>query len=352
MRRSFRAAARAGVLFSGSSASPTLSESINTASDVWWDTLTIGGRQRKLSEKRQKTAPQRKPLLLAGIVALAIVATVVAAILLSANPGEQQTGTTDRPYVGGHLHSMAVDPTDPEKVMIGGHDGAAMSNDGGEGWEQIPTLAGADPMGWVINPQDPSKMYAGGHPGFYHSEDGGKSWSQDNSGLPGTDVHGLGMDPQNPETLYAYIVNYGMYRSLDAGESWESVNPEMGTMGPILVDLRDSDTLYLALEDVFLKSDDGGKSWQQAGTIPGGMTTWVAQDRKKPDTFYAANGGVYKSTDGGESWQQVGDGLPEGVSVVEVAQSDPRVVYAGVLEGDTATVYRSEDRAESWEERN
>jgi hypothetical protein len=276
----------------------------------------------------------------------------VAAVLLSTGPTGQQAATSERPYVGDHLHSLAVDPTDPDKVVVGGHDGGAISSDGGKTWRLASGLEGADPMGWVISPADPSKMYAGGHPGFYRSEDGGKSFSQDNSGLPGTDVHGLGMDPQDPDTLYAYIVGHGVYRSTNAGVSWVPVNSEIGTMGPILVDPQDPDTLYLALEDMFLKSDDAGESWQQVGTIPGDVTTWVAQDRKAPDTFYAASGGVYKSADGGESWQQVGDGLPERVSVVEVAQSDPQIVYAGVLEGDTATVYRSNDGGESWRAQN
>lgn len=38
-------------------------------------------------------------------------------------------------------------------------------------------------------------MYVGAYPGFFRSEDGGESWSMGNSGLPATDVHGLGMDP-------------------------------------------------------------------------------------------------------------------------------------------------------------
>ncbi len=305
-----------------------------------------------MNKRTQKETGHRAQLLLPALVAFAILALAVGAILLSMSPGGQRTSTTDQPYVGGHLHSMAVDPTNAEKVMVGGHDGAAMSNDGGKTWRQINDLEGTDPMGWVVSPDEPAKMYAGGHPGFYRSEDGGKTWSQDNSGLSGTDVHALGMDPQNPNHLYAYIVGHGVYRSPNAGVSWEPVNSEIGTMGPILVDPRDSYTLYLALKDMFLKSDDAGKSWEQVGTIPGDVATWVAQDRKVPDTFYAASGGVYKSTDGGESWQQVGDGLPERVSVVEVAQSNPRVVYAGVLEGDTATVYRSDDGGESWEARN
>jgi photosystem II stability/assembly factor-like uncharacterized protein len=309
-------------------------------------------RETTLSETSKKAARRRASLLLPGIVAIAIVAVAVGAILLSANPGGQQTSTTDRPYVGSHLHSMAVDPTNPQKVMVGGHEGAAMSDDGGKTWRQITDLEGADPMGWVVSPDEPAKMYAGGHPGFYRSEDGGKTWSQNNSGLPGTDVHALGMEPQNPNHLYAYIVGHGIYRSPNAGVSWELVNSEIGTMGPILVDPRDSYTLYLALEDMFLKSDDAGKSWQKVGTIPGDVATWVAQDRKAPDTFYAASGGVYKSADGGESWRHLGDGIPEGVSVVEVAQSDPRIVYAGLLEGDTATVYRSENGGKSWQVRN
>jgi photosystem II stability/assembly factor-like uncharacterized protein len=208
-------------------------------------------------------------------------------------------------------------------------------------------------MGWEIDPNDPRRMYAGGHDGFYRSEDGGRSWEQDNSGLPGTDIHGLGMDPQNPETLYAYIVDEGLYTSPDAGESWELVDPGYAAMGPILVDPRQSETLYLAgMDGGFRRSDDGGESWSKVGTIPGEMVMSSSQDRQNPDTFYAAGGGVFKSADGGESWKPSGDGLPENVSVVAVAPGDPRVVYAGALESDGVRLFRSDDGGESWEAQN
>jgi photosystem II stability/assembly factor-like uncharacterized protein len=197
-------------------------------------------------------------------------------------------------------------------------------------------------------------MYVGGHPGFYRSEDGGMSFSQDNSGLPGTDVHGLGMDPQNPDTLYAYIVDEGTYRSSDAGESWELVSSEAGVMGPILVDPQDTDTLYVSsMQGGFLKSTDGGEGWETVSSFPGGgMVMSISQSWENPDTFYAADGQrVLNSTDGGESWRPVGEDLP-GVSAVAVSTRDPRTVYAGVLEGDTATVYRSGDGGESWRARN
>ena len=292
--------------------------------------------------------------MLASAAALAIAAVGAFAFLAAGpNRGEQAAGAGERPYVGGDLHSLAVDPTDPEKVMVGGHEGGAISEDGGETWREASGLEGADPMGWVIDPTDPSKMYAGGHPGFYRSGDGGESWSRDNAGLPGTDVHALGIDPENPEALHAYVVGEGLYRSPDAGESWQLVNAGVGAMGSILVDPRDPGTLYLAGEGVFLRSTDGGESWEEVGEIPGGMAMSISQDRRNPDTFYAAAGGrVLKSTDGGKSWRPVGEGLPEGVSVVAVAQGDPRIVYAGALAEDGVVLFRSEDGGESWEARN
>ena len=147
---------------------------------------------------------RRSPMLLWGTVAVfALAALVAASVFLSGGPGgpSSEVGATEQPLVGGDLHAMTVDPKNPDRVMLGGHGGAAVSDDAGATWRQIDDLEGADPMGWVVDPRVPSRMYAGGHPGFSRSEDGGESWERDNSGLPATDVHGLGIDPSDPETL-------------------------------------------------------------------------------------------------------------------------------------------------------
>ncbi len=62
---------------------------------------------------------------------------------------------------------------------------------------------------------------------------------------------------------------------------------------------------------------------------------------------------MLKSTDGGESWQPTGnEGLPEGVSVVAVSPSDPQLLYTGMLDGESARAFRSEDSGETWKAQN
>lgn len=297
----------------------------------------------------EATRQLRKKVAIWGSLAALVLVAFAVAVFLSVG-----SDSTERPYVGGDLHAMAVDPAQPGRVMVGGHGGGAVSDDGGETWRQISDLDGADPMGWVVDPNDPEKAYVAGHPGFFRSGDGGESWNLDNSGLPATDVHGLGIDPRNPDTLYAYVAGAGLYRSPDAGGTWEQVNDAVSVMGPILVDPQNPNDLYLAsMKGGFQKSPDGGESWEQVGTIPGGMATWVSQDRMNPGTFYAAGGGqAYKSTDEGKTWQAASEGLPGSISVVAVSPDDPRIVYAGALDGEEALVYRSEDSGESWQPRN
>ena len=73
--------------------------------------------------------------------------------------------------------------------------------------------------------------------------------------------------------------------------------------------------------------------------------------QRKPWTIIsggpAAEGGVYKTTDGGDHWSRVGNGLPDdliGKVWVDVAQSNPKVVYAQVeAKGAKGGLYRTSD---------
>ena len=253
------------------------------------------------------------------------------------------------PAVGEDLHSLVVDPTDPARVLVGGHQSAAESRDGGAHWDRIGGLDGADPMGWLVDPRDPRRMVVGGHPGLRRTADGGASWTDATGSLPASDVHALGMDPGHPDVLYAYLAGRGIYRSGDRGAHWGLVSATQTPIGPILVDPRSSSTLYVAdTQGTFRRSTDGGRTWLGLGTIPGGMATWLAQDQQRPGTLYAATGGIRRSTDGGHTWLALA-GAPAGATAVAVAPSDGRTLYAAGLQGTSAWVSRSRDGGARWQ---
>ena len=92
-------------------------------------------KTKKADKKTRKTATRWVSYDVPAGVALGGLALVVGAIAMSSSGGGGASGSNERPYVGGDLHSLAVAPENPEKVMVGGHDGAAVSEDGGESWE-------------------------------------------------------------------------------------------------------------------------------------------------------------------------------------------------------------------------
>ena len=100
--------------------------------------------------------------------------------------------------------------------------------------------------------------------------------------------------------------------------------------------------------------------WRLIGPFRGGRVTAVTGVPTQPQVYYfgATGGGVWKTTDGGVNWEPVSDGSVFGtgsVGAVEVAQSDPNVVYVGMgespIRGNVSHgdgVYKSMDAGKTW----
>ncbi len=101
-----------------------------------------------------------------------------------------------------------------------------------------------------------------------------------------------------------------------------------------------------------------GPRWRHIGPFRAGRTKSAVGVPSQPNTFYMAptNGGVWKTTDAGRTWVPIADGLATGsIGAVEVAPSDPNIIYIGSGEGlqrpDLSTgdgMYRSNDAGKSW----
>ena len=265
---------------------------------------------------------------------------VAAAIALTrADTGPSSPG---RPFVGGDLHSLAMAPATTSRLYVGGHEGVAVSADGGRTWRPIESLDGADAMGWAFTDED---VLVGGHPGLFVSDDGGRTFRLDNEGLPATDIHALG---SGAGVIYAASPQLGVFASTDGGASWEVRTDQVGQafMGSILVDPRDPDHLVAPdMQAGAVQSSDGGRSWSVLGGVPGAM--WVSWDPADTDRVVVSGMGQAALTrDSGRTWAQLS--VPEGASVVEIDANDPETLYAGVLEGTEAVVWISRDGGSTW----
>jgi photosystem II stability/assembly factor-like uncharacterized protein len=101
-----------------------------------------------------------------------------------------------------------------------------------------------------------------------------------------------------------------------------------------------------------------GMRWRLAGPFRGGRTVTATGVSGVPDRFYfgAVGGGVWRSDNAGRTWEPVFDAQPvASIGAVEVAPSDPKVIYVGSGEADMRSdisygngVYRSADGGRSW----
>ena len=273
-----------------------------------------------------------------------IAAVIVVALAMRAGQADRPAPgvALSKPVVGGDLHSLVVDPTDPKSLYIGSHQGVSVSTDGGKTWKVVEVLNGADAMGWAFTDD---AILVGGHPGISVSTDDGATFTPRNDGLPSTDAHALGA---GKDVIYAGLAGVGTFASTDGGQTWEVRSEEVGGgfMGRIQVDPSDDEHLIAPdMQAGAMESKDGGRSWTALGGVQGAM--WVSWDVNDTNhIIVTTQGSAAESTDGGESWEALG--VPQGASIVEFSPHDPELLFSAVLEAPDASVYESTDGGQTW----
>ncbi len=118
----------------------------------------------------------------------------------------------------------------------------------------------------------------------------------------------------------------------------------------------------LAAQDgavAFDSADVAGLSFRSIGPPRGGRSTAVAGITEQPLTFFmgTTGGGVWKTVDAGLNWNNISDGYFDAGSVgsIDVADSDPNVIYVGMGSADPRGnvssgngIYKSTDGGDSW----
>ncbi len=132
----------------------------------------------------------------------------------------------------------------------------------------------------------------------------------------------------NPMLYYMGAAGGGVWKTEDAGSSWENISDGFfgGSIGSIAVSPSNPNVIYVGGGEVTIrgnvshgngvwKSLDGGKSWKQMGLEDSRRIPRIRIHPTNPNIVYAAvlghlfganqERGVFKSTDGGTTWKRV-----------------------------------------------
>ncbi len=257
---------------------------------------------------------------------------------------------TQHPWEFKRVWHLEPSLKDPDTVYAGVEDAAIFrSTDGGQNWKELPGLRGhgTGPQ-WqpgaggmclhtiILDPSDPQRMFiAISAAGAFRTDDGGKTWKPINRGLKspyipdpnaeiGHCVHHVAMHPKRPGVLFMQK-HWDVMRSDNAGDSWTEVSGNLPTDFGFVIDVHahEPETIYV----VPIKSD--GEHF-----VPDGKLR------------------VFRSRTGGNEWEPLTKGLPQKdcyVNVLRDAMAVDSLDKCGVYFGTSGgQVYASADAGDSW----
>lgn len=253
-----------------------------------------------------------------------------------------------------------------------------------------PALTSGRIVDFAVNPRRPAEYFAAAASGgLWKTVNAGTTWTPVFDDQGSYSIGALRMDPDDPLVLWVGTgennsqrsVSYGdgVYLTRDGGATWENMGlTESEHIGMFAIDPRDTDVVFVAAQGPLWRSGgdrglyrtaDAGKTWERVLHISDDTgVSEVHMDPRDPDVLYAVayqrrrhvwtllNGGpesgIHKSLDGGETWTELTRGLPEydlGRIGLAIAPSEPDTVYAIVeATGDESGFYRSRDGGSNW----
>lgn len=121
-----------------------------------------------------------------------------------------------------NVSAILVDPFQPDTVYAATLSGLYKTTDAAASWQRIgDTLPDQMIISMILDRGRQDVLYIVGRDGVHRSEDGGNTWKTINEGFATTNVRTIGQSPTDAKVLYAGTNGSGLYRSVDAGDTWQ-----------------------------------------------------------------------------------------------------------------------------------
>lgn len=301
---------------------------------------------------------------------------------------------------------VAVDPTDPETVYLGGVDpryavaGVIKSTNGGNSWTEISAFPGGTlhPDHHVMAFGPGGMVWEGNDGGVWRSSNGGANWTNCNNGLATAQLYTIAIHPHMPDrmlggtqdngtpekvgpsnawpqlqagdggfsafdhqsttrryTTYVYLTVYRWNNSNSRDITGPWGNDSTNWISPLVIDPVNSSRLYAGTNRVWRTTNATATtpSWTAISTNAvggGGTLNTISVAKSDPNVIYtgSSNGRVYVTTDQ-SSWTNRSTGLPSsGVSDIIVNPQNPAEAYASFFSGSGGRVFRTTNYGVSW----
>ena len=346
-----------------------------------------------------------------------LVGTRKGAFVLTSDAKRERWDISGPHFAGWEIYHVKGSATDLNRLYASQYSGwfgqlIQRSNDGGKTWGPVGNTFLYDGVPgthqwydgtphpwefkrvWHLEPSltDPDTVYAGVEDAaLFRSVDGGQTW-QELSGLrghgsgprwqPGAGgmcLHTILLDPSEPGRIFIAISAAGVFRTDDAGKTWQPMNrglksqyipdpdAEVGhCVHRIAMHRSGRGVLFMQKHWDVMRSDDAGESWQEiSGNLPTDFGFVIEVHAHEPDTLYVipitsdsehfppeGRLRVYRSRTGGYEWEALKNGLPQRdcyVNVLREAMAVDSLDSCGVYIGTTGgQVYVSADAGDSW----
>jgi PKD repeat protein len=219
-------------------------------------------------------------------------------------------------------------------------------------------------------PNNPNTIYLGTPAGgLWRSEDAGSNWTPLTDDLPSMGVSGIAINPENPNIIYiatgdrdaSDYMGVGVLKSTDYGQTWQTTGMNWQLSQGIksnwlIMHPTDFNTLLLANNQGLYKTIDAGESWQ---LVQSGNIREVAYNVANPEIVYAVTNRFYRSENGGNSFTLINEGFPAPGEInrlsLAVTGANPDYVYALAGDEDSSGyrgLYRSIDGGLTFTERS
>jgi photosystem II stability/assembly factor-like uncharacterized protein len=321
-----------------------------------------------------------------------LVGTKKGAFILTSDGTRKQWDVSAPHFAGWEMYHLKATPVEPDRLYASQTSSwfgqiIQRSDDGGKTWHQPGTPPGEPTTSPDGTPKGESNKFV-----YDTSAETGKPLTThqhyDGTQHPWEFKRVWHLEPSltDPNTVYAGIEDAALFRSTDAGQTWQELAGLRDVKGPlwqpgaggmclhtIMQDRTNPQRMYVAISAAgAFRTDDGGKTWRAINRglksqyeLPdpdaevGHCVHRIAMHPTRPKVlFMQKHWDVMRSDDAGESWHEISGNLPTDFGFpIEVHAHQPETIYVVPIKSDSEhfvpdgklRVYRSKTGGNEWE---